>query len=34
MLLEHVSWVDAKPPVVIGYATYLESGIVENLPPE
>jgi hypothetical protein len=34
VLLESVSWVDAKPPVVIGYATYLESGIVQTLPPE
>jgi hypothetical protein len=34
VLLEAVSWIDAKPPVVIGYATYLESGIVESLPRE
>lgn len=32
VLLEAVSWIDAKPPLVIGYATYLESGIVESLP--
>jgi len=32
VILESVSWIDAKPPVVIGYATYLESGIVESLP--
>jgi hypothetical protein len=32
VILEPVSWIDAKPPVVIGYATYLESGIVESLP--
>ena len=31
-ILEPVSWIDAKPPVVIGYATYVESGIVESLP--
>lgn len=34
VLLDAVNWVDAAPPVVIGYATYLESGIVESLPPE
>jgi hypothetical protein len=34
VLLEAVRWVDAKPPVVIGYATYLESGVVQSLPPE
>jgi len=32
VILESVSWIDAKPPVVIGYATYLESGVVESLP--
>jgi len=34
VILEPVSWIDTKPPVVIGYATYLESGIVESLPRE
>jgi hypothetical protein len=34
VLLEAVAWSDAKPPVVIGYATYLESAIVESLPRE
>jgi hypothetical protein len=32
VLLEHTDWIDAKPPVVIGYTTYLESGIVTKLP--
>lgn len=32
ILLEPVGWVDAKPPVVIGYTTYLESGIGTSLP--
>jgi hypothetical protein len=32
VILEPVSWIDATPPLVIGYATYLESGIVESLP--
>jgi hypothetical protein len=34
VLLQAVDWIDARPPVVIGYATYLESGIVDRLPPE
>lgn len=34
VLLESTSWIEAKPPVVIGYATYLEWGIVQSLPPE
>lgn len=34
VLLESAGWVEAKPPVVIGYATYLEWGIVQSLPPE
>lgn len=34
VLLEPASWIDAKPPVVIGSATYLEWGIVQSLPSE
>ncbi|MDP9226010.1 MAG: CU044_5270 family protein, partial [Actinomycetota bacterium] len=32
LLLEKPSWSDVQPPVLIGYATYLESGVVESLP--
>jgi hypothetical protein len=32
ILLEPVGWLDAKPPVVIGYQTYLESTVVPKLP--
>ncbi|MDA8217843.1 MAG: CU044_5270 family protein [Dehalococcoidales bacterium] len=32
VLLERADWTDATPPVVIGYATYLESSLVESLP--
>jgi hypothetical protein len=32
VLLEPVDWLDAKPPVVISYTTYLESRIVLALP--
>lgn len=32
VLLERAGWVDATPPVVIGYSTYLESGIMTRLP--
>lgn len=31
-MLDQVDWIDTKPPVVIGYTTYLESGIVTKLP--
>jgi hypothetical protein len=34
VLLEAAKWMDAKPPVVVGYATYLEAAIVERLPAE
>jgi hypothetical protein len=34
VLLEQAAWVDAAPPVVVGYAVYLESRIVEKLPAE
>jgi hypothetical protein len=34
VLLEPATWVDAQPPVVVGYAVYLESRIVNNLPRE
>jgi hypothetical protein len=30
ILLERVDWIDAEPGTVIGYAVYLESGIVES----
>jgi len=32
VLLERADWTDAKPPAVIGYTTYLESGVVTRLP--
>lgn len=32
VLLDAASWVDTTPPVVISYAVYLESGIVDTLP--
>lgn len=32
VLLEKASWLNAKPPVVIGSRAYLESGIVTKLP--
>ena len=31
-LIEPVDWLDARPPVVIGHATYLESAVVPSLP--
>ena len=31
-LLHHVDWLDADPPIVIGYATYLVSDIVPTIP--
>jgi hypothetical protein len=34
VLLEAAKWMDARPPLVIGYATYLEAAIVERLPAE
>ena len=34
VLLERATWVDAPPPVVVGYAVYLDSRIVESLPRE
>jgi hypothetical protein len=34
VLLERVKWMDAEPPVVVGYAVYLESRIVDSLPRE
>jgi hypothetical protein len=34
VLLEAPKWMDAKPPLVVGYTTYLEAGIVERLPIE
>jgi hypothetical protein len=34
VLLQSVSWIDAPPPVVVGYAVYLESTTVESLPRE
>jgi len=32
VLLEPAAWIDAPPPVVVGYAVYLESRTVESLP--
>jgi hypothetical protein len=32
VLLTRVDWVDAEPPAVIGYAVYLDSGFVAELP--
>lgn len=32
VLLERADWTDAEPPAVIGYTTYLESGVVTRLP--
>ncbi len=34
VLLDAARWMDAKPPFVIGYATYLEAAVVERLPVE
>ena len=34
VLLERATWLDAQPPVVIGYAVYLDSRVVESLPRE
>jgi hypothetical protein len=34
VLLEAAKWMDAKPPLVVGYTTYLEAAIVERLPIE
>ena len=31
MLLDKVDWLDAEPPVVIGYNTYLSSDIVPTI---
>ena len=32
VLLDKVDWLDANPPMVIGYDTYLISEIVPNIP--
>ena len=32
MILDKVDWLDAEPPVVIGYNTYLTSEIVPTIP--
>ncbi len=32
VLLHHVDWLDADPPMEIGYATYLVSDIVQTIP--
>lgn len=32
VLLHQVDWLDADPPIVIGYATYLVSDIVQTIP--
>lgn len=32
VLLERVEWVDATPPAVVGYTTYLDAGMVPALP--
>lgn len=32
VLLDKVDWLDAEPPLVIGYNTYLASEIVETIP--
>lgn len=32
VLLHRVSWLDADPPILIGYATYLVSDIVQTIP--
>jgi hypothetical protein len=29
VLLERVNWIDAEPGTVIGYAVYLNSGVVD-----
>jgi hypothetical protein len=34
VLLEPATWVDSQPPVVVGYAVYLDSKIVDSLPRE
>jgi hypothetical protein len=34
VLLEAARWLDAKPPFVVGYTTYLEAAFVERLPIE
>lgn len=34
VLLEPATWVDAQPPVLVGYAVYLDSRIVPSLPRE
>jgi hypothetical protein len=34
VLLDAAKWMDAKPPLVVGYATFLEAAIVERLPVE
>jgi hypothetical protein len=34
VLLEQAKWMDAKPPFVVGYTTYLEAAVVERLPAE
>ena len=34
VLLDAAKWMDAKPPLVVGYTTYLEAAIVERLPVE
>jgi hypothetical protein len=32
VLLHRVSWLDADPPILIGYATYLVSDVVQTIP--
>jgi hypothetical protein len=32
VLLHNVDWLDADPPILIGYATYLVSDIVQTIP--
>jgi hypothetical protein len=34
VLLEPATWVDAQPPVLVGYAVYLDSRVVQSLPRE
>lgn len=34
VLLDAAKWMDAKPPLVVGYETYLEAAIVDRLPAE
>jgi hypothetical protein len=32
VLLHRVSWLDAEPPILIGYATHLASDVVQPIP--